>query len=893
MKTLIAFCLLAVICGKSIAQENYNIHDVTFTDANNGWAVTDYGIIIRTSNGGEIWTQQSSGTNNHLLSVSFVDSNTGWVVGEAGTVIKTTNGGLNWEILPPGITTNIENVFFTDNDNGWIISKFWFSWCLYRSTDGGLNWMLQSNLEISPSQVYFTDFDNGWIAGFLSEWGSSWGKFSHTTDGGNSWIYQSIPDSFNNTPLSVYFTDSQNGWAVGHKDWYLSGLILKTTDGGNNWTEYPNEVNEPLNSVCFVNENLGWCAGNSGTIMHTTDGGTNWYLQSAGVSSDLLSVCFTDSVNGWISGNNGALIQTSDGGLTWASQTFSAITLLSPAGGEVWLNGTNHELIWISSNIGFVKIELSIDNGLNWDIIQNSIPNNGTYSWVVNSPVPSEECLIKISDAENNTLYDISDSVFTIRYISILSPNGGEFYYAGTTEQIFWSSFISSDVKIDLSVDNGENWDEIIYSTPNTGVFTWEVNALSSSLECLIRISDVSDSSIYDISDDVFSIQHYTLTSPDGGELWYVGDTEEITWSSHMGCYVNLEISIDSGVSWNNIVNDAPNNGSYSWLVNIPVPSSECLIKISHIHNSSHYDISNDIFNIEHITLQSPNGGEFWLNGTTKEIKWIAPSIEYVSIELSTDNGNNWSTLVDSLNNTGSYQWQINVTAFSDNCLIKVSDISNSEIFDISENVFSIAPCTITVQSPNGGEVWPIGSNQEITWSDENVDYVKIEYSIDNGVNWSVIRHSISSAGSYMWVVNSPEPSTECLIRICNRDHNNIFDISDSVFVISGSTGILELFGESIPTEFDLMQNFPNPFNPVTKIYYALPEVSNVEIKLYDVLGKELQTLVKEIKEAGYHKIIFDASNLPSGIYFYKLQAVPTGRQAGSFVKTNKMILLK
>jgi len=92
--------------------------------------------------------------------------------------------------------------------------------------------------------------------------------------------------------------------------------------------------------------------------------------------------------------------------------------------------------------------------------------------------------------------------------------------------------------------------------------------------------------------------------------------------------------------------------------------------------------------------------------------------------------------------------------------------------------------------------------------------------------------------------------------------------------------------GNIIPTDYVLSQNFPNPFNPTTKIEYKIPELSFVILKIYDVLGKEVGTLVNEEKSIGKYNVEFNATNLPSGIYFYRLQA-------GSFVETKKMVLLR
>ena len=102
--------------------------------------------------------------------------------------------------------------------------------------------------------------------------------------------------------------------------------------------------------------------------------------------------------------------------------------------------------------------------------------------------------------------------------------------------------------------------------------------------------------------------------------------------------------------------------------------------------------------------------------------------------------------------------------------------------------------------------------------------------------------------------------------------------------VPQGTSGVNDESG--IPAGYSLMQNYPNPFNPSTKIEYSIPEVSFATIKVYDMLGNEVATLVNEEKATGSYEVKFDVAGLSSGIYFYKLQA-------GSFVETKKMILLK
>jgi hypothetical protein len=106
------------------------------------------------------------------------------------------------------------------------------------------------------------------------------------------------------------------------------------------------------------------------------------------------------------------------------------------------------------------------------------------------------------------------------------------------------------------------------------------------------------------------------------------------------------------------------------------------------------------------------------------------------------------------------------------------------------------------------------------------------------------------------------------------------------LFVTYNNVVSVEVNNPKIPAEFNLEQNYPNPFNPKTVIGYRLPVTGNVTLKVYDVLGSEVATLVNEYKPAGRYEVNFNAESLSSGIYFYKLRA-------GSYNETKKMVLIR
>jgi hypothetical protein len=184
--------------------------------------------------------------------------------------------------------------------------------------------------------------------------------------------------------------------------------------------------------------------------------------------------------------------------------------------------------------------------------------------------------------------------------------------------------------------------------------------------------------------------------------------------------------------------------------------------------------------------------------------------------------------------------------------------------------------------------IQPINNAIELSW---NVDRI-IHHDL---MGFRIYRHTSSGfvPDEFNLLAVLPEEIEEYLDDSIINGQNYFYkieavdDAGNSAWSDELSSIITSIGSEgSLPADFALSQNYPNPFNPSTRIKYQLPNDSDVSLKVYDILGNEVATLVNEFKQAGYYEVIFDASNLTSGIYIYKVTA-------GSYIETKKMILLK
>ncbi|MCB0760400.1 MAG: exo-alpha-sialidase [Flavobacteriales bacterium] len=483
------------------------------------------------------------------------------------------------------------------------------------------------------------------------------------------------------------------------------------------------------------------------------------------------------------------------------------IEILTPNGGEVWQGCTTQTITWTASGTSnFYSIDYSVNNGVNWTSIATFYNTTiGEYEWTLPS-IQSTNVLIRVQDSNNTAIQDISSATFSmIAPLVVTSPNGGEVWEGGTTHAITWvQNGTSYYYVLEYSLDGGNTWNTInsyLYNT--SGSYNWNVPNTPSTA-ALVRVSDYNAPCKTDKSNTVFEISPatpvITVTSPSNNQTRYVGENATVSWNSQyvVSNQVQIEYSSDNGSTWNLITGLTENDGSFPWLVPDDI-STQCIVKVTDLTNTSTYGLSSGLFTIAapFIQIQYPNGGELENQCYAVNINWTHggthPNRRF-NLRYSTDNGSTWNTIATNVYQSNgansNYSW--NYPPPSGSVLIKIEDYYNNLLYDVSDAPFTLQPHNdLIIVSPNGGNVWEAGTTQSITWADNNINYVNMELSLDGGATWSQFDSYESSDGLYYWVVPNT-PSTQCLIRLVESDYQCKTDVSDNVFTITPPTPVIQ-----------------------------------------------------------------------------------------------------
>jgi photosystem II stability/assembly factor-like uncharacterized protein len=599
-------------------------------------------------------------------------------------------------------------------------------------------------------------------------------------------------------------------------------LIFKTIDGGLAWTEINSFTTHQLHDVFFANTNTGWIVGNQGKIFKTTDSGNIWLAQNSSTGSSLLSVYFINENVGWAVGSDGIIIKTIDGGNNWFTQSSGATFLLS----SVFFIDENYG--WAVGDDGTIlKTTNGGDDWLSYSIQTGDIFSvwfsNNNFGWIT-----SGNQLFKTTNGGIDWFLQDTGMLYWFRSIQFLDNNNG--WAVGDYSSIYKTSN-GGDEWIQMSSSiNRKRGNAIYFVNEKTGWVAFTDNSTQYDNE-LVKTTDGGESWIrLPVDWEIFA-------------LFFV--SENIGWA---GTYFEIGKTNDGGLTW-----EIQNIGSY---------------------------IITDLY------FLNENVG--WAVGTGG------------AILKTTDGGNDWSLLSTTVNEflqsvcfvNDSIGWTVGYKPYFVSVLKKTTDGGNSWISQNSPmgQIYSVCAINENLAWIAGGGIARTTDGGNIWVQQYSETFNKVVSFVDENNGWAVGESILgTSNGGEEWY----HQFNGFLLNLASASF-----VSDTVGWVTGRYGtILKTTNGGIivevennypkpPTNILLSQNYPNPFNPVTSLQYTVGSRQFVTIKIYDLLGREIATLINEEKPAGEYKVEFNAANLPSGIYFYRIKA-------GSYINTKKMVLLK
>jgi photosystem II stability/assembly factor-like uncharacterized protein len=782
---------------------------------------------------------------------------------------------------------DINTIYGTGNygNNIWVIKK---------STDGGITWSFItpaiSGTQVGSGSIYFINSSTG----FVSLSGHCLERLIMTTNGGQSWVTKVDTNviGYNDIIHSISFPSANIGYASGRSIW-----LLKTTNGGINWTKRT-DMNG-VGDMYFTTIDTGFYDANYDT-RRTINGGTNWTMIDS--TNGMKSASFLNSIIGYKISNelSGVLSKTTNSGTRWNVIATNIALGIQFTNSVFFYNETTGWIAGANTSTNYRnRIKKSTNGGLNW--INQSIDT--TVNGIIYS--------VKMFDA--NTGYAYGNSSYSTYYKGTLyktTTGGAVFVSAPTlssptnnavnisiTPTLIWNSLYgSTKYRIQVSTDQTfttASIDTTVTNVTQLMVPSGRLNGISVYYWRVYGTNDYEISPWSSVWNFTTTLATPSLISPANG-VSSVTLTPLIDWSDITGATTyNVQVATNS--SFTTPVIDLSSLSSSQYQVASGFLQANTLYYWRASASNSN-GTSNWATEWNFTTLAAPNTPNLIspTNGsniltTTPTLDWsdVTGAISY-TVQAATDT--NFINLVINQSGLTVSQYNIPSSTLTGNTIYywraRAVNGAGTGPWSVRWN-FRVV---ITPSAPNLVTPLNNSTNQPATvfldWDSlAAANTYRIQLATDSLFN-SIVFDTSSVSRSYLQM----RPS----ILLANVKY--YWRVNATNLAGTGSwsviwnfrinpTGIYQ-YSSEVPKEFKLHNNYPNPFNPSTKIRFDNPKYSDVKISVYDISGRLINQIVNEKLNAGSYELTWNANNYASGVYFYRIEA-------GSFTDVKRMLLVK
>jgi photosystem II stability/assembly factor-like uncharacterized protein len=680
------------------------------------------------------------------------------------------------------------------------------------------------------------------------------------------WIWQNpLPVGCN--LLDVEFENAYTGYCYG----YL-GIFIKTTNSGNNWF-IMNHDGRKIYGFCVSGPGSLVAASDSGYLMKSTNGGNNWIIINSGLS-DVWLPRFLNSTTGWAAGAGPSILKTTNSGFNWSIYNFG------------FMNSSVTSYCFLNQNTGYLttyyyvysppnpvydsRVYRTYDGGMNWVQQFSQVGYTGINFGCIQFFNPDTGIVLdkhnsSISKSTNaginwNSIY--SESIINCKFYNHLTGYAaGGFYTYGrilktTNGGYNWIIQLNNNPRVITNIylrDSVNCWatgsSGTMFMTTNGGI-NW-INKISGFRDNVMAIKFLNENTGW-----VAGLSGLIAKTTNGGNQWVVKTSGTL----------------------NNLLSVYFVNSLTGWITGM----NGDILKTYDGGENWGYQESNTTSHLN---------ASFFINESTG---WAAGHAG--TVRRTTNGGLNW----------------LSCNLPSNDSIFAVQFFNNNTGYMIAKNRYFY-------KTTNGGVNW---TSHLVNY---NTDYYAMHFLNDNS-GWVAGPNGICKTinGGENWIMTSLIGSFRC-IYFFNPQYgiaagNTYYRTTDgglnwisqtslgfkikSLFFVNNNTGWLagdngsivkstnagltytNKIIDEIPKTYVLQQNYPNPFNPSSIIGYQLPANNFVKLVVYDITGREVQTLVNGQLRSGTYEVTFDGSGLNSGVYFYKLTA-------GDFSETKRMVLIK